>query len=64
MKPTYEELSAEYKKLFHVAMSINDSMRREEDHAVFEGGTNEIDDLREIVSRKGIEWTDFLFDNP
>lgn len=60
-KPTYAELAAHYRKLLRVALVVNDGFRREVDHAVFEGSSEEMDELRETVNEKILIWHDFLY---
>ncbi len=59
--PTYEQLVAAYKKLHRVALNINDNLRREVDHAVFIGTSENVDELSEAVNEHFSEWNDFLY---
>ena len=59
--PSYAELAAHYKKLLRVALTISDAFRRKVDHAVFEGSSEEVDELREAVNEKLHDWQDFLY---
>jgi hypothetical protein len=59
--PSYAELAAHYKILLRAALAINDAFRREVDHAVFEGSSEAVDDLREAVNEKLHDWQDFLY---
>ncbi len=59
--PTYEQLVVAYKKLYRVALNINDNFRREVDHAVFTGTSNDVVELSEAVTEHFSEWNDFLY---
>jgi hypothetical protein len=59
--PQHKELAEAYRKLLRVALAINDNMRREIDHAVFTGSTQQVDDLREAVNEHLHDWQGFLY---
>jgi hypothetical protein len=66
-QPTVTLIEA-FRQLYSAASAVESGLHRECDHATYEGGTSEVDDLREILQSiedefptvlfGGHEWTD------
>lgn len=59
--PSHEALAAAYRKLLKAALEVSDNFRREVDHAVFTGSSEQVDDLREAVNKHLHEWHGFIY---
>lgn len=62
--PDFVTLAEAYRKLMKASLTINDNFRREVDHAVFTGSTDQVDDLREAVNEHLHDWHGFLYPRP
>jgi uncharacterized protein (DUF1015 family) len=60
-RPTYDELLQALDQLMSASLAVNDRFAIREDHAVYEGGMNQVEHLREVVNDLHNRFSDVLY---